>query len=296
MSLFVIHGCAIWQMKMNYKQMKKLFQIEFSKTVNYGPVRILILLHILFFFLGFFALPKIRFDFPFLSILPLYQFPHVWNFMTWISGFYNLTLVLLIIMLTCLEFSSHTYKHQVIFGLSRADLFRQKVVLAFTLAAYAVILVFIAVTISGLVYSYKITPSLVFERSFLLLNTFLQTFTFLMLGVLFAMLFKNMILSVLIFGFYRVIFEPVIRNLVNDRFSEYFPTYFVTRLTPRPDIWKLIEQKLQNQDTVSPNEIEGFNRIFPEEVPMVQNVILTLVFLSVILWLVYYLFQKRRLN
>lgn len=276
--------------------MRKLFQIELTKTLNYGPVKILIPLHILFFFLGFFALPRIRFDFPFLSILPLYQFPHVWNFMTWISGFYNLTLVLLIIMLTCLEFSSRTYKHQVIFGLSRTDLFRQKMALAFTLAVYAVVLVFIAVIISGLVYSYKITPSLVFERSFLLLNTFLQTFTFLMLGVLFAMIFKNVILSVLIFGFYRVIFEPVLRNLVNDRFSEFFPTYFVSRLTPRPDIWKLIEQKLQNQDAATENEIEGFSRVFPEEVPMIQNVVLSLVFLFLISWLVYYIFQKRRLN
>jgi hypothetical protein len=275
---------------------KKLFQIELTKTVNYGPVKILIPLHILFFFLGFFALPRIRFDFPFLSVLPLYQFPHVWNFMTWIAGFYNITLVLLIIMLTCLEFSNRTYKHQVIFGLSRSDLFRQKVILAFTLAVYAVMLVFIAIIISGLVYSYKLTPGLVFERSLLLLNTFLQTFTFLMMGVLFALLFKNMILSVLIFGFYRVIFEPVLRNVVDNDYREYFPTYFISKLTPRPDVWKLIEQKIQNQDAPSQDELEGFNRIFPEEVPMIQNVGLTILFLSLILGVIYYIFQKRRLN
>jgi hypothetical protein len=182
----------------------------------YGPVKLLLPLHLVFFLLGFFAIPNIHIEFPFLSILPLYQFPHVWNFITWIGGYYNITLVLLVIMLTSLEFNNKTYKHQVIFGLSRRELFYQKVILAGILSLYVVILIFFTVLASGLIYSYKITLSIIFERSWILLNAFLQTFTWLMTAILFAMLLKNMILSVLIFGFYRVILEPVARNFVSD--------------------------------------------------------------------------------
>lgn len=276
--------------------MKKLIQIELTKTINYGPVRILIPLHILFFFLGFFAIPKIRIDFPFLSIIPLYQFPHVWNFITFVGSYYNLTLVLLVIMLTCLEFSNRTYKHQVIFGLSRSELFRQKVILAFIFSVYVVILVIITVLISGLIYSYKITPSIIFERSYLIFATFLQTFTWLMLGILFAMIFKNMILAVLMFGFYRVFLEPVIRSLLDKEYSWYFPTKFVTKLTPEPDIFNIVSEKLKLAEEANPEELSAISNVIPQGVPIWQNVLLTFIFLGLILYFVHMIFQNRRLN
>lgn len=276
--------------------MKKLFQIEFIKTLNYGPVKILLPLHILFFLFGFFAIPKIKIDFPFLSIIPLYQFPHVWNFISWIGGYYNITLVLLIIMLTCMEFTNKTYKHQVIFGLSRADLFKQKIILAFIFSFYVVILIFITVLISGLTYSYKITPSIIFERSWILLASFLQTFTWLMLGVLIAMIFKNMILSALIFGFYRVILEPAIRSFQEKEITWFFPTKFVTKLTPEPDILKIVEEKLKAADQASPEELANFGNIIPEGVPILQNVVLTLIYLALIMFFIHLIYSKRRLN
>lgn len=264
--------------------------------MGYGPVKILIPLHILFFLLGFFAIPRIRIDFPFLSVLPLYQFPHVWNFITWVGGYYNLTLVLLVIMLTCLEFSNKTYKHQVIFGLNRQELFYQKIILSFMLSLYVIILIFGTVMASGLIYSYKITFNIIFDRSYILLSTFLQTFTWLMTGVLFALIFKNMILSVLIFGFYRVILEPVLRNFASDEASWFFPTKFITKLTPEPDVLKIVQQKLQNTESASPEELAQFDRIIPKGVPIWQNVVLTLIFLTLVLLLIRYIFMKRRLT
>ncbi len=276
--------------------MKKLFQIEFAKTINYGPVKILIPLHILFFFLGFFAIPRIKIDFPFLSVIPLYQFPHVWNFISWVGGYYNLTLVLLVIMLTSLEFGNKTYKHQIIFGLSRKELFLQKVMLAAILSLYVIVLIFITVMISGLMYSYKITPSIIFDRSWILLASFLQTFIWLMLGVLFALLFKNMILSVLIFGFYRVFFEPIVRSLLDKELSWYFPTKFVSKLTPEPDVLNIVKEKLQAAEQATPAELESMgDSLFPD-IPVVQNITLSLIFLSLILFLTYLVFQKRRMN
>ncbi len=120
--------------------MKTLFRIEFTKSINYNPFRIILILHFLFFLLGLFALPRINIKIPFLSIIPLYQFPHVWNFTTWIAGYYNITLVLLVIMMTTLEFSNMTYKQQAIFGMSRRELFMEKLVLIFFLSLYVVVL------------------------------------------------------------------------------------------------------------------------------------------------------------
>ncbi len=276
--------------------MKKLFRIELTKSLNYNPFRIILFLHLLFFLLGLFALPRINIKFPFLSVVPLYQFPHVWNFTTWIAGYYNLTLVLLVIMMTCLEFSNKTYKQQVIFGTSRKELFMEKLVLVFFLSVYVVVLLFLTSVISGLIFSYKITFGIIFERSWLILDSFLQTFAFLSLGILFALIFRNVILSVLIFGFYRIFFEPIIRSLTHAEYRWFFPTRFITGLTPRPDIIELVKQKLQNADTASPGEMSDFNRIIPKGVPIWQNIILTLIFLTIVLWISAAIFRKRRLN
>ncbi|HYW95960.1 MAG TPA: ABC transporter permease [Bacteroidales bacterium] len=276
--------------------MKTLFRIEFTKTLNYNPFRIILILHLLFFLLGLFALPRIDIKFPFLSIVPLYQFPHVWNFTTWIAGYYNITLVLLVIMMTSLEFSNKTYKQQVIFGMSRKELFMEKLILIFYLSVYVAALLFITSIASGLIFSYKITFAIIFERSWLILNSFLQTFAFLSMGILFALIFRNMILSVLVFGFYRVFLEPIVRSLTAHDYRWFFPTKFISSLTPRPDIIELVQQKLQDADKASPDELSNFNKIIPEGVPIWQNIILTLVFLGIILSVSAYIFRKRRLN
>jgi len=117
-----------------------------------------------------------------------------------------------------------------------------------------------------------------------------------MLGVLFALVFKNMILAVLSFGFYRVMLEPIIRSLVEKENSWYFPTKFVSKLTPEPDILNIVQEKLKAADQVSPEELSSIGaNIFPD-IPIAQNIILSLIFLSLILFFSYYIFQKRRLN
>ena len=277
--------------------MINFINIELLKTLKYKPFVIILFLHLLFFQLGIFAIPRIDIDFPFLSIIPLYQFPHVWNFITWIGGIYNITLVLLIIMMTCLEFNARTYKQQVIFGLSRRELFLQKITLAILLSLYVALMFFITSIISGLIFSYKLTFSIVFERSWIIANTFLQTFAYMMMGILFALLLKNMILSVLVFGFYRVFFEPIIRNVIkNEEASWFFPTKFTSHLTPMPDIFDLVKQKMQNSEAASTQELENYSEVLFKGVPMLQNVLLTIVFLGFTLWMSYYIFQKRQLN
>jgi hypothetical protein len=276
--------------------MKKLIQIELTKSLNYNPFRVVLILHFVFFLLGIFAIPRIEIKIPFLSIMPLYQFPHVWNFFTWIAGYYNITLVLLVIMMTCLEFNHKTFKQQILFGLSRMDLFKQKVILIFFISLYVAALLFVTSLISGLTYSYRISFSIAFDRSIIILISFLQTFAFMSLGLLFALIFKNTILSVLGFGFYRVFLEPIARTMANPEARWFFPTKFITNLTPRPDVVELVKQKIQSADSASPEELADFNQFVSQKVPLWQNIILTLVFILLVLGLSYYILRKRRLS
>lgn len=274
----------------------RLIHTEYIKTAGFIPFRVILLIHLSFFLLGLFALPRADVNIPFISIVPLYQFPHVWNFITFFSGYYNLTLVLLVIMMTCMEFNNRTFKQQIIFGLGRKELFMQKMILIFSLSLYVALLIFLSALFSGIAYSYKLSLGIAMERSWLVLASFLQTFIYLSLGLLFALVFRNVILSVLLFGFYRVFLEPIIRISVNKDYTWYFPTKFVTNLTPKPEIFDIIGQKMGASEAIKSGEAEAFSNIIPKGVPWTQNLMLSLVFLSVLLIVSWYIFQRRRLN
>ncbi len=280
--------------------MIKLLKIELRKTLNYIPFQILIGLHLVLFIVGIFFIPRIDFNIPFVTILPLYQFPHVWNFTTWISSFYNISLVLLVIMLTCNEFNNKTYKQQLIFGLSRTDLLLQKTILISLLSFYVVLLVGVSSVASGLFYSYKITFNLVFERSWILLTLFVQIFTYLSFGLLFSLIFRNMILSGVVYLMYRVIIEPIIRVNVPEDYRSYFPSKFVTNLTPRPEILSMIQKNMQQQGQGQghPPDPDGnpLDSLIQAGLPIWENLILTFLLIGILMMISWWILKKRRFN
>jgi hypothetical protein len=276
--------------------MMNLFKIELRKTLNYTPFRILIGLHFLLFIIGIFFIPRIEVKIPFFTFLPLYQFPNVWNFTTWISSFYNISLILLVIMMTCNEFNNKTYKQQVIFGLSRTDLLLQKIILIAILSLYVVLLVGASSIASGLFYSYKVTLGLVFEQSWIMATLFIQIFTYLCFGLLFSLIFRNMILSGVVYLMYRVIIEPIIRVNVSEDYRWYFPSKFVTNLTPKPEVLSMIQKNMQTQGQPEGKDLEKLNSLIPVGLPIWQNLILTLLLVALLLFISYRILKKIRLN
>jgi hypothetical protein len=276
--------------------MIKLLKIELQKTLNYIPFRILILLHLVFFVFGIFFIPRIKFEIPFVTILPLYQFPHVWNFTTWISSIYNISLILLVIMLTSNEFTNRTYKQQVIFGLSRDELLIQKIFLLLFLSFYDVLLVGVSSVMSGMVYSYKMTLGLAFERAWIMPLLFIQIFTYLCYGLLFSLIFKNMILSGVTFLMYRVIVEPIIRMNVDENIRNFFPFKFLMNLTPPPKILDLIQKNIDSNGPPPDPDQNPINTLMPKSLEIWQNLLLTIVLMVILLLICRMILKKRQLN
>jgi len=199
-------------------------------------------------------------------------------------------------MLTCNEFNNKTYKQQIIFGLSRTDLLVQKIILMLLLSFYVILLVGVSSIASGLFYSYKISMGLVFEQSWIMATLFVQIFTYLCFGLLFSLIFRNMILSGVVYLMYRVIIEPVIRINFPEEYRWYFPTKFVTNLTPRPEIMSMIQNNLQKQGQTDGKEMEKINALMPEGLPIWENLILTMVLISILLFISMQILKKRRFN
>jgi len=273
--------------------MKRLLHIEQIKILNYNPFRITIALYFIFFTLGIVIYPLVDREIPVISISDIFRFPDVWNFLTWITEPYNVMLALIIIMITSKEFTNHTFKTQVIFGMSRTDLLVQRLASIAILALFATLLVGITSLSLGLIYSYKLTFKIALENSWILSKYFLAAFSYMTFGLLFALLIKNTAMAILSFLAVRIFVEPVIWLILkNYEVKWYLPFRTISRLTPVPDLIQIFEKKMNTGEPVSDSSID----ILPEGLPLWLNILMVSLYLAVVIIISHRIMQRKRLN
>lgn len=273
--------------------MKKLIQIELIKILNYRPFQLLSILYVVAIILGLVIYPLVDKQIPVISLTDLFRFPEVWPFMTWITEPYNILLALIVIMITTTEFSNHTFKTQVVFGLGRRELLTQKIILIFFLALFASILIGVTSIILGIVYSYKLTFNIALENSWMMATYFQSSLTYMMFGLLFALLIKNTALSILSFIGWRTFIEPVLYLIFREKeLRWYFPMRANTRLTPLPNLIEIFEKKMNSPTPVDDASID----ILPKGLPLPGNILLVMAYVSVVVFFSYRIMDRKRLT
>ena len=273
--------------------MRRLLHIERIKLLNYNPFRIVLGLYLLFFALGLIIYPAMDKEIPVISLSDLFRFPDVWLFLTWFTEPSNLLLAMVVIMITTMEFSNHTFKTQLIFGLSRKELLIQKVLLIVALSAFATLLLGATSTIMGLIYSYKLTFKIALENSWIMAFYFLSAFSYMSIGLLVALLIKNTALSLMTFLALRTFVDPVLFLLLRKYELKWFlPMRTTTRLTPLPDLIELFQRKMESNEPIDEAALE----IMPEGLSPGLNLFMVLIYISLALFFSYRLLQRRRLT
>lgn len=273
--------------------MKKLIRTEQIKILHYTPFRILLLLYVIFFTLGIVIYPLIDRQIPVISLSDLFRFPDVWPFLTWITEPYNILLALIIIMITTNEFSNHTFKTQVIFGIERRDLVTQKILLILALALFATLLVGLTSLVMGLIHSYKITMGIALENMEMMAVYFLSSLTYMMYGLFFAMIIKNTALSILSFLALRTFVEPVLFLVFRDHeFRWFMPIRSLTRLTPLPNLIEIFQRKMEGGESIETSEME----ILPKGPEPWINILVVAAYALILMWLCYRLMRRKRLT
>lgn len=273
--------------------MRKLLRIEQIKLLNYVPFQLLIALYAVAIVLGLIIYPLVDKQIPVISLTDLFRFPDVWAFLTWITEPYNILLALIVIMITTNEFSNHTFKTQVIFGLARRDLMTQKLVLIFLLALFATLLIAITSIILGLTYSYRLTLQLALENSWMLLTYFLSSFTYMVLGLFFALIIKNTALSILTFIGYRTFLEPVLFLIFRENpIRWFFPARANTKLTPLPNLIEIFQEKMNEGQP--PEDLT--TEILPGGIPLGGTILVVIGYVTLLIFLSYRLMERKKLS
>jgi ABC-type transport system involved in multi-copper enzyme maturation permease subunit len=271
--------------------MRRLLHIEQIKLLNYNPFRITLGIYILAFALGLIIYPAIDKEIPVISLSDLFRFPDVWLFLTWVTEPYNILLALIVIMITTKEFNNHTFKTQLIFGLSRTELLLQKLLLVAVLALFATLLLGITSLTLGLIYSYKLTFSIAVENTLILGRYLVSSIAYMSIGLLVALLIKNTALSLLIFLAFRVFVDPVLFLILRKyEIRWYLPMRTTTQLTPVPDLIEIFQRKVNSAEPIDETALD----IIPEGLPAWHNLLMVLLYTSLAIWASYRLMQRRR--
>jgi ABC-2 type transport system permease protein len=273
--------------------MRRLLHIEQIKLLNYNPFRITLALYFLAFALGIIVYPAIDKEIPVISLSDVFRFPDVWMFLTWITEPYNVMLALIIIMITTKEFNNHTFKTQVVFGLSRTDLLLQKMLLVLVLSLFATLLVGLTSLTLGLIYSYKLTFKIAMENTWILWRYLLAAFSYMTMGLLLGLLIKNTALSILSFLALRTFVDPVLWLILREHEVKwYMPFRTITRLTTVPDLIEIFQRKMNSSEPIDDSTLE----ILPEGLPAWLNIILVVSYTILAVYFSYRLLQRRRLT
>lgn len=208
---------------------------ERIKTLYSPAFRVIIILHASLFILVALVAGSLNLNIQGVHTEKLLHFPHVWNTLSWIASWFNLLLGVLAIMLVTNEFQYRTFRKQLIDGLSRDQLLLGKLAVFASIAIYTMLLVFATGLVIGLVKSQSFNISNLIDGLGYLPVLFVQSFSYMLLAMLFAFAFRNPAVSTVTFILYFFPIEPIVRAFTPDVIDRFFPVKIISHLTPMPD-------------------------------------------------------------
>ena len=163
-----------------------------------------------------------------------FNFPYVWQTVSYLAGFTLVIPAVLVITLTTNEITFRTQRQNIIDGLSRIQFIKAKFLLVFILSIIFTFLVGIAAILFGL---YGNTP-MSFINSRYILYFFCQCISYSMLSILFSLYIKKAGFAISSFILYAWVIEKsltgILNSVVKNSPGNYLPLSTSDKLIPLP--------------------------------------------------------------
>ncbi|GEO04107.1 hypothetical protein AAE02nite_17710 [Adhaeribacter aerolatus] len=213
--------------------MTNLLQIELRKLLPYRTFWVILLLYSGFLLLFAYASSHITINGQ-QSGAEIYQFPGIWMKLSYVAGYFNLLLGILLIILITDEYAFRTFRQHVIDGLFRADLVAGKYLVVLLVGLIATIVLTLIGLGFGLAYNQNITPGVLFSGSLHVVYYLVQAIGYMSIAVFFGFLIRKNGLAIISFLGYTKVVEPLIHWRLDDKLDQYFPMKVLSSLTPMP--------------------------------------------------------------
>lgn len=217
----------------------KLLAIERIKAFNYNSFWIILalftaLIILAFFVAGAFGTVTVGNEDVNLPQVTIYEFPLLWHYLVYISGFLHYLPALLVILLVTNDIQHGIWRQHVAEGLDRSELVGSKILLTAILALYATVLLIIIGLFFGLRNTMDANTAVVLENASFLIGYFVQLFGYLTIAFVFAVLVKRPAQAIIFLLVYGIILERIIRYFLPDELSFYLPMAAITGIVSNP--------------------------------------------------------------
>ena len=210
--------------------MLNLLKIEYKKLTPYPTFWVIFGLFFLFTPIVFYGIGQAKFEGMPLDFTSIYNFPDVWNNITYIASWFNLLIGMLLVILVCNEFSFKTFRQHVIDGQSKSDFILSKIVLMTSFSLLTTTYLFLTGTLFGLLSG---SEASLFTNIKYLLVYFIQSLGYMSIGLIIAVTVRSSALSVILF-ICSIFLEFIVRLLIPDNIERFFPMKIISNLTPIP--------------------------------------------------------------
>jgi ABC-2 type transport system permease protein len=255
--------------------MLDLLKIEYKKIIPYTTFWVIFGLFFIFTPIVFYGAGQIKIDGFSIDFATMYNFPNVWNNITYIASWFNLLIGMLMVILVCNEFSFKTFRQHVIDGQSKADFIISKILLMTSFALICSIYIFVVGALFGFISS---GGSFLEDIKYLLIYL-IQSLAYMSVGLLIAVLIRSSAMSIITF-ICSILLESIIRALIPDFIDQYFPMKIISNLTPFPTPKELMMEQMQGA-------------IIPDAIPLNTTLIVAVVYIFVFWGVTYFLLTKK---
>ncbi len=225
--------------------MIKLLTLELRKIIPYRMFWIMLGIYIFSMVFFFYGLPSLIDYFSMKSQAPevkllknfLYNFPDVWQNLSWAASirfFIKIFLGMIMIVLVTNEYTYLTVRNNIINGLSRTDFLMSKIYLAGLLSLVATLLVFIMGLILGLIYSSSVSSAQFFDKMEFMLGYYIEMLAYLLFSMMIAILVKRTGFAIGLLFVYPII-EIIVQQKIADDIQPYLPINAINHILKTPN-------------------------------------------------------------
>ncbi|MDR0802627.1 ABC transporter permease subunit [Fluviicola sp.] len=214
--------------------MKQIIALEYAKLKKFQTLKILFAVYMVvvpawMYFMNFFFQMNPDLKNIFTKENP-FDFPHIWNFITYSASFFNILLAVSVVIITTNDIQYKTMRQNIIEGLTKHQVILGKFVFVIFLGTVATLYTFLCGLVIGLIES---SNTDVYQHIHLNILYFIQTIGYFSFAFLFAIVVKRPAIAIVTFILYFPV-ETIIGNIISPKMYRFFPLKVYADLTPIP--------------------------------------------------------------
>ena len=233
--------------------MIRTLKLEWLKLRNYRIFWILLTMYILALiviaaggglFLEWLKKEGVDFDGIDPTILPIYDFPDIWQNITYLASFGIILLAFIVIISVNNDITYNTLRQNIIDGISKYEYIVSKMMLILSLSLLSTLVLFLLGIIHGALFSHVWGIGVIFDELEFVLVYFYQIIVFCTMAFFLSLIIKKSGFVIVALFLYSLMFEPIIaaifenapvfRDGIMPVIVQYFPVKSMNNLIDVP--------------------------------------------------------------